>query len=135
MDGVSLERVSWSRYSKFPWLEPRQLSILIWHYHDDDVPGPEATVEMRINGLAVQEGELRLTHYRIDERHSNAYAEWQRMRSPPSPDRGQYNRLLAASNLATLDDAPARVIVRHGIATLSFPLPRQAVSLLVLEWD
>jgi xylan 1,4-beta-xylosidase len=116
-------------------LQPRQLSILVWHYHDDDVPGSKAIVDIRVNGLGVKEGELRLTHYRVDDRHSNAYAEWQRMGSPNAPDRGQYNRLLAASNLATVDDAPARVIVRQGVATFNVPLPRQAVSLLVLEWD
>ena len=116
-------------------LEPKRLAILAWHYHDDDVSGPAAAVQMRVTGLPVKEGDLRLTHYRVDDRHSNAYAEWQRMGSPIAPDRSQYDQLSAAGRLATLEDAPATVIVRHGIATLNFPLPRQAVSLLVLEWE
>ena len=116
-------------------LEPKRLAILAWHYHDDDVSGPAAAVQMRVTGLPVKEGDLRLTHYRVDDRHSNAYAEWQRMGSPIAPDRSQYDQLLSAGRLATLEDAPATVIVRHGIATLNFTLPRQAVSLVVLEWD
>jgi xylan 1,4-beta-xylosidase len=115
-------------------LEPGRLTVLVWHYHDDDVRGPDADVELRITGLPVQEAESRLTHYRVDDGHSNAYAEWKRMGSPAAPDREQYDRLLAAGQLAVLEAAPPMVIVRHGIATLKFQLPRQAVSLLVLEW-
>jgi xylan 1,4-beta-xylosidase len=116
-------------------LESNRLAVLVWHYHDDDVPGPDAAVELALTGLRLKEGAARLTHYRVDDRHSNAYAEWQRLGSPLAPDRAQYNQLLAASQLATLETAPARVAVRDGAATLQFSLPRQAVSLLVLEWE
>jgi xylan 1,4-beta-xylosidase len=115
--------------------EPRRLTVLAWHYHDDDVVGPDAAVELVLTGLPLKDGAARLTHYRVDERHSNAYAEWLRMGSPPAPDRPQYNRLVAASQLATLETAPASVEVRGGAATLKFSLPRQAVSLLVVEWE
>jgi hypothetical protein len=39
-----------------------------------------------------------------------------------------------AGQLARLD-GPATVDCANGAATLKFTLPRQAVSLLVLEWD
>jgi xylan 1,4-beta-xylosidase len=116
-------------------LEPHRLTVLAWHYHDDDVPGPDAAVELALTGLPLKDGAARLTHYIVDDRHSNAYAEWLRMGAPPAPDRAQYNQLAAASQLATLETAPASVVVRGGAATLKFSLPRQAVSLLVLEWE
>jgi xylan 1,4-beta-xylosidase len=116
-------------------LDGRSLAVLVWHYHDDDVPGPEASVELSLGRLPLRNESVRLTHYRIDEQHSNAYAAWKRMGSPLAPNRRQYDQLLAASELATLRDSPARAAVKDGTATLNFLLPRQAVSLVVAEWD
>jgi xylan 1,4-beta-xylosidase len=115
-------------------MEDKRATVMVWHYHDDDVRGPDAAVELNVAGLPVTPGEARLTHWRIDEMHSNAYAEWRRMGAPLAPTRDQYNVLLAASELAKLTDAPAAVPVARGGAVLRFALPRQAVSLLMLEW-
>ena len=115
-------------------LAPRQLAVLVWHYHDDDVPGPAADVRLSVSGMSLGTGEARLTHYRIDDTHSNAYAEWKRMGSPIAPSRAQYDRLEAVAQLARLEEEPATVRVESGAATLAFALPRQGVSLLVLEW-
>ncbi|HEY2946248.1 MAG TPA: beta-xylosidase, partial [Vicinamibacteria bacterium] len=114
-------------------LEPRKLSVLVWHYHDDDVPGPEAAVELSVSGLPLPRGEARLQHYRIDESHSNSYAAWKRMGSPIAPNEQQYAELEAAGQLAAMEPVPA-VRVEGGAARVSLVLPRQAVSLLVLEW-
>ena len=114
-------------------LEARKLSVLLWHYHDDDLPGPEAAVVLSVSGLPVAGGEARLQHYRIDETHSNAFAAWKRMGSPIAPSEVQYAELEAAGRLARMD-APAAVHIEGGRATLPLALPRQAVSLLVLEW-
>jgi xylan 1,4-beta-xylosidase len=114
-------------------LEPRRLSVLVWHYHDDDVPGPEAAVALSLSGLPLARGEARLRHYRIDESHSNSFAAWKRMGSPIAPNEQQYAQLEAAGKLATIESPPT-VHVEAGQAALAFALPRQAVSLLVLEW-
>jgi xylan 1,4-beta-xylosidase len=114
-------------------LEPRKLSVLVWHYHDDDVPGPEAAVALSVSGLPLARGEARLQHFRIDEGHSNSYAAWKRMGSPIAPNAQQYAELEAAGQLAPMESVPA-VRVEGGAARLSLVLPRQAVSLLVLEW-
>jgi xylan 1,4-beta-xylosidase len=116
-------------------LDARRLTVMLWHYHDDDVPGPAASVELSLAGLTLKNGEARLTHYRIDEQHSNAYAAWKKMGSPLAPSRKQYDELLAASELATLHDAPGRMSIQDAATTLKFLLPRQAVSLVVIEWD
>jgi xylan 1,4-beta-xylosidase len=113
---------------------PSRLTVMVWHYHDDDVPGPDADVELAVAGLPDGAGQARLTHWRVDEHHSNAYALWKRMGSPIAPDRRQYSDMQAAARLARLD-APETVSVEGGIATLRFTLPRQAVSLVTIDWS
>lgn len=113
-------------------LDGRRLSIMVWHYHDDDLAGADAAVEIDALGLGPHSGDGTLTHYRIDQQHSNAYAEWQRLGSPLAPNQNIYARLEQAGKLATLSE-PTTVRIARGKATLKFNLPRQGVSLLVLD--
>jgi xylan 1,4-beta-xylosidase len=114
-------------------VEAKKLSILVWHYHDDDVPGPDAAVDLAVRGLPPAASEAQLTHYRIDENHSNSYAAWKRLGSPAAPTREQYRQLEQAGQLAALAP-PSPAGAKDGQFTLAFTLPRQAISLLVLEW-
>jgi xylan 1,4-beta-xylosidase len=107
---------------------------MVWHYHDDDVAGPDAAVTLAVGGLPAGVTAAKLTHYRIDQQHSNPYAEWLRMGSPIAPNEKQYAALEKSSELATLAETPATIAVQNTTAQLTFALPRQAVSLLVLEW-
>ncbi|HET7538103.1 MAG TPA: beta-xylosidase [Candidatus Didemnitutus sp.] len=113
----------------------KSIAVMVWHYHDDDVPGPDAAVHFTVAGLPANLSTTKLTHYRIDQNHSNPYGEWLRMGSPIAPDPKQYAALQKASDLATLSDAPAFLNVTSGKATLDFTLPRQGVSLLVIDWE
>ncbi len=114
-------------------LDGHRLCVLVWHYHDDDVPGPDAAVTLAVDGLPAGVTTARLTHYRIDATHSNAFTAWQRMGSPAAPTPEQYGELEAAGRLQPL--APDAAVALHdGQTTLAFILPRQAVSLLVLDW-
>jgi xylan 1,4-beta-xylosidase len=90
-------------------LAPGKLAILLWHYHDDDLSGADASIKLALSALPFTTGDARVTHYRIDDMHNNACAEWKR---PGSPTVG----------------------IDRGSAELTFSLPRQAVSLLVVEW-
>lgn len=112
----------------------KKLSVLVWHYHDDDVPGPAADIALTLAGLPAGVTAPKLEHHRVDESHSNAYALWKKMGSPVAPTREQYTLLERAAQLAPLAGAPATAEVRDGAATLAFVLPRQAVSLVVLQW-
>jgi xylan 1,4-beta-xylosidase len=112
----------------------RKLCVLVWHYHDDDVPGPAASVALSLDGLPADAARLKLEHYRIDARHSNAFTAWQRMGSPQNPTAEQKEELMKSSQLQRLDDAPPTVTANAGKASLRFDLPRQAVSLLILTW-
>ena len=112
----------------------RQLAVLVWHYHDDDVPGPEAAVGLNLAGLPALATAPHLAHYRIDATHSNAYTLWQSLGGPTAPSRPQYTQLEAAAQLGRLENTPATIAVEDGAAVLKFSLPRQAVSLLVFRW-
>jgi xylan 1,4-beta-xylosidase len=113
-------------------LDEKTLTILAWHYHDDDLPGPAAEVQLALAGLLEGAQPTRASHFRIDEQHSNAYTAWKRMGSPQSPTDEQYSQLEKAGQLAELE--PVEVARNDdGAATIRFTLPRQAVSLLVLD--
>jgi xylan 1,4-beta-xylosidase len=111
----------------------RNVSVVIWNYHDDDVRAPGAAVELLIRGLPVNVTRAQVRHYRIDEQHSNAYTVWRQLGSPQQPAADQYSRMLSAGRLAEL--APHEEIrTEKGEARLSFQLPRHAVSLLKVTW-
>jgi xylan 1,4-beta-xylosidase len=114
-------------------LESKKLSVMVYNYFDDDVPGPAAAVDLALANLPAN-GQAKLTEYRIDQDHSNAHTVWQKMGSPQSPTPQQYAELKQAGQLETLGDSQIATIV-GGNADLKITLPRQAVSLLVLEWN
>ena len=114
-------------------LDEKALSVLAWHYHDDDLPGPAAAVELTVQGLDPAVKQVRLTHHRIDGEHSNAYTAWQKMGSPKEPSADQRAALAKASELTPFEE-PRTVEPREGRVVLRFPLPRQAVSLVRLGW-
>jgi len=114
-------------------LEPGSLSILVWHYHDDDVPGPDAAVTLELKGLPDRLKSATVTQYRIDARHSNAYEVWQEMGSPAQPTAGQLAQLEQSAQLTSLGGAE-QVGIENGSARLTVELPRQAVSLFQLKW-
>ena len=113
-------------------LDKDTLCVMAWHYHDDDLPGPAANVELSVEGLPSNFGKATLRHFRIDETHSNAYSAWKRMGKPQNPTADQYAELEKAGQLALLASAE-KINADRGSITLRFQLPRQAVSLLVME--
>jgi xylan 1,4-beta-xylosidase len=99
--------------------------VMIWHYHDDDVPGPAARVRIELPEVKGK----RMEHYRIDEAHSNAYTAWLKLGSPQQPTPEQYAALEKSGQLELLPESET-VKADGGIEIL---LPRKAVSLLVIE--
>lgn len=108
-----------------------EITALIWHYHDDLVPAPDAPVQLTVNG--VPNKRLLVRHYRIDQQHSNAYTLWQQLGSPQQPTPAQYAQLEAAGQLQLLT-SPEYVNAKNGQVELKFALPRQAVSLVQVSW-
>jgi xylan 1,4-beta-xylosidase len=111
----------------------REIEILVWNYHDDDLPAPEAPVELTVAGLPRPVGHVRLEHFRIDSAHSNAFTAWKSMGSPPSPSPVELAELERAGQLQLLA-SPGWVAIDSGSLRLKFLLPRQAISLIRLWW-
>ncbi|HVY70556.1 MAG TPA: beta-xylosidase, partial [Verrucomicrobiae bacterium] len=114
-------------------MDGRKLWVVAWHYHDDDLPGPDAKMELDLVGLPLREGEARVREFRVDATHSNAFTAWQKLGSPARPTAAQYKILEKAGQLAVVG-SPAKIVVRENQAKLSLDLPRQAVALLEVEW-
>ena len=119
--------------SAFASADENKLYVLVWHYHDDDVPGPDAAVEIKLEGLPVRSGKARIRQYRIDADHSNAFAAWQKMGSPQNPSEQQYRTLEKAGQLTGMG-GPEVIRIKEAGTTIQATLPRQAVSLFVFEW-
>jgi xylan 1,4-beta-xylosidase len=110
----------------------RDLSILVWNYHDDEIGGPDASVQVQIAGIPETAKRVLLHQYRIDDTHSNAWTAWKNMGSPQQPTPEQYAALEAAGQLQEFESP--RWIDTSKQTTLDLRLPRQAVSLLQLSW-
>ena len=109
----------------------RSITVMVWNYHDDDVQGQGAPVELVVAGVPAALATV--THYRIDDKHSNSYAAWQRQGSPAQPSAAQVAELQQASKLATLGE-PAQLAVIGQRVTVKMQLPRQAVSLVRIDY-
>ena len=108
----------------------RSVAILIWNYHDLDTIRPAESVQVNISSIKAEQ--LRFTHFRIDNDHSNAYEVWKAMGSPQNPSKEQYQTLELESELGTLGE-PSTLSTNNGRIEVTATLPGQAVSLLYFE--
>jgi xylan 1,4-beta-xylosidase len=76
-----------------------EAAVMLWNYHDDDLPAAGAGVQVTIAGIPAGVNKILLEHYRIDETHSNSYSVWKGMGSPQTPTPEQYTRLKEAGQL------------------------------------
>lgn len=111
---------------------PRSAAVLVWNYHDDDLPAPAAAITLTIDGLPA--GRATVTHTRIDETHSNSYSAWLKMGSPQKPTAAQYAALEKASELEALRPDRQITIGPDGRLTETFDLPRKSVSFVKVTW-
>ncbi len=110
-----------------------EAAVMVWNYHDDDLAAPEAEVSIAIAGIPPGVKMVLLEHYQIDETHSNSLTAWKKMGSPQIPTAEQIADLKAAGQLQLLA-SPEWLDVAGGKVSVEMTLPRQAVSLLRLEW-
>ncbi len=109
------------------------ITIMAWNYHDDDLSGPDAPIQMTVDGIPTGVKAARLNHYRVDQTHSNSYTVWKEMGSPQDPTPSQYARMEAAGELELLE-SPRWVHNEKGKVEISFTLPRHGLSLLQISW-
>ncbi len=114
--------------SGFATRSENSLTILIYHQHDDWDAAGEVEVTLNVENLPFQ-NDLLLTHYRIDNQHSNAYAEWLRQGKPMYPTSEQYVAIKSRDDLETLEPSQ-KLMSNGGKINLKFQLPVHGVSLL-----
>lgn len=112
--------------------DTREATVLLWNYHDDDIKGEVDTVTVNLKGLSARQ--VLLHHYRIDDEHSNSYEVWKKMGSPQNPTAAQIADLERAGQLQMIE-SPRWIKVANTETAITLILPRQAVSLLRLEWQ
>jgi len=117
----------------FATADVRQAAVMLWNYHDAEKAGPSAPASIAVTGLPKSASRVRLTHYRIDDTHSNAYTVWKAMGSPQNPTPAQYAELKAKDGLQLLE-SPRWLDVKGGAVTVSTDLPHHSISLLQLDW-
>jgi len=109
----------------------RSVEILLFCHHDDwDVKG-EYDVQVEVSNLPFHDSRVMLTHYRIDERHSNAYAEWVRQGRPDYPTPTQTRAIKSREGLE-LYEPEMDVVLLNGKFKKIVTLPVHGISLLIL---
>ena len=111
----------------------REIEVLVWNYHDDDVPFPASQINLEIDGLPTDAKRALLEHFRVDANHSNSFTAWNEMGSPQSPSESEYKRLENAGHLQLLN-SPTWIDTQQGSVQLQFTLPRQSFSLVRVAW-
>ena len=71
-------------------------------------------------------------HYRIDEEHSNPYAEWVRRGRPLFPQGEEYAAIKARDGLEKLEEDRCMETDKGRLA-LRFGMPAHGISCLVIE--
>jgi xylan 1,4-beta-xylosidase len=113
--------------------DARQAAVMLWNYHDAEKAAPSVPVTVTVTGLPKMLSQVRLTHYRIDDSHSNAYTVWKAMGSPQSPSAAQIAELKSKDGLQLLE-SPRFAPVANGAVTVGTEMPHHSISLLMLDW-
>ena len=109
------------------------VAVLVWNYHDDDLPVRPASIELTVGGLPENLGRGLVEYFRTDSSHGNAYAAWKQMGSPGSPTAEQQQKLESAGQLQLLK-SPQWIPFEEGSARMRLELPREALSLVKIAW-
>jgi xylan 1,4-beta-xylosidase len=111
----------------------REIAILIWNYHDDDLPAPATPINASVRGLPKSTVRVSVEQFRIDADHSNSYSEWKEMGAPQSLTSAEQEKIQAAGQLQ-LVASPTWEFVENGLVRLQLSLSRQGLSLIRIYW-
>ena len=111
----------------------REIEIVVWNYHDDDLPMAAAPIDLTVSGLPSDLHHGLLEQFAVDSAHSDAFAAWQKMGSPHSLSAEQHDELEASGQLQLLN-SPQWTAIGNRTLHLQFGLPRQGLRLLRISW-
>jgi len=109
-----------------------ELQILVYNFFATLNTSGSDDVTVTVNNLpaALAGKEVFVTHFRVDEMHSNPHGVWVSQGSPTNPTEDQWRAMRQAQHLALLQ--PVSKATVSNTYTSSFTMPRQAGSLLVV---
>ena len=110
--------------------DKRTATVMIWNYHDDDLPGETENVKLEITGIPSTN--IKLQEYRIDKDHSNSYEVWKRMGSPQQPTKEQIAELEKAGQLD--QTLVKNQKLNKGLLQLDVTLSRQGIVFYKIQW-
>lgn len=108
----------------------RNATVMIWNYHDDDVSGDAANVQLQCKGIKANK--VTLTQYRIDADNSNSYEVWKKMGSPQQPTAAQITELEKAGELKQTGQTTETP--KDGLLLVNTTLPRQGIVFYKIDW-
>ncbi len=107
-----------------------EIQILVFSHNNDCDKKETHKVCVTVSGL--DERTRVLEHYRIDETHSNAYAEWIHQGKPLFPQGEQYALIKKRDGLEKYEE-DRTVTAKDGNVQIEFSMPAHGVSYLVLR--
>ncbi len=109
-----------------------EIQILVYNYFATPNTSGSDGVTVTVSNLpaALAGREVFVTHFRVDETHSNPYSVWTGQGSPTNPTEAQWQAMRQAQHLALLQ--PASKATVSNTYTTTFTLPRQAGSLVII---
>ncbi|UKM66517.1 beta-xylosidase [Flavobacteriaceae bacterium GSB9] len=108
------------------------IAVMVWNYHDNnDLNVPSSLVKLSIDNIPSEK--VLINHYRVDQEFSNSYTLWKEMGSPQKPTKDQIKSLEKAGHLH-LYGSPEWKQINKGKTSIDIDLPRQAISLIKLDW-
>ena len=110
-----------------------EVEILVWNYHDDDLPAAAAPIDLTVSGLPTKSSRGLVEHFLVDSDHSNAFTAWKEMGSPKTLSTSQREGLERVGQLQ-LSSSPQRTSIKDGTLHLQFTLPRQGLRLVRIAW-
>jgi xylan 1,4-beta-xylosidase len=111
----------------------REVDILLFNYHDDDLAAPSSLAQLNVSGLPKDVKRVLVETFRVDATHSNSFTAWQNMDNPQQPTAAQYRQLAEAGQLQ-LDGSPAWRELDLDRFQLALDLPRQGLALVRISW-
>ena len=111
-------------------LHGNSIQVMVYNYNQDVNDREVKKVDLSV--ILPSSKSYKLTHYRIDENHSNAYTVWKSLGKPLTPNDSQMNQIKSRQGLE-LYEPEKRIKPKNTRITIPLELPHHSVSLLVFE--
>jgi xylan 1,4-beta-xylosidase len=109
-----------------------ELQVLVYNYFAALETSGSDEVALTVANLpqALAGNDVFVTHFRVDESHSNPHTVWANQGSPSSPTEEQWQGMRRAQHLALYEDVVKTTV--DDSFSIHFSLPRQAASMILV---